>query len=136
MDLSAKLPAGVTVPAKQKSFEATHKICAVAKEDEPAIVHVRWKAFTKGGASYLSWYSVELMNPVSGLEVTLERKPSKDHPNANKAINANAAKGGPIMMATAIPLKCTAPPSSKRVGSANPTLYIRADGRSATVPVW
>ena len=51
VDLSAKLPAGVTVPAKQNSFEATYKICAVAEDDEPAIVHVRWKAFTKDGAS-------------------------------------------------------------------------------------
>jgi hypothetical protein len=137
MDLAAKLPSGVTVPADVKSFEATHKLCAVATDDEPIEVRVRWKAFTKESASYVSSYSVELVKSVPGLEVMFEREPSKmDHPNANAVINANAAKGGPLIMTTEVPLKCTAPASSKRVGTANPAIYIRADGVSSTNPVW
>jgi hypothetical protein len=36
MDLTAKLPVGVTVPADVKSFEATHQICATGKGTNPS----------------------------------------------------------------------------------------------------
>jgi hypothetical protein len=51
------------------------------------------KAFTKDGASYLSWYSVELMNPVSGLEVTLERKPSKMDSQCQQGLQHECGQG-------------------------------------------
>lgn len=123
VDLSSRLPPGITVPANTTSHEATQTVCPGGEGDDPVPVRVRWKSFSKDGGTYISWYAVDLEKAVSGVTVRLD--------GPAKVYGDNATPGGAFRMTVGINLRCTRAPSGQVTFEEPDTVSITPDGKSS-----
>ncbi len=80
IDLTARLPPGVTVPAAPSRHEAKVKVCGNREGDAAVSLHVRWTSFEERGIGYVASCAADLQESQRGLFVFLgQPKLVEDH---------------------------------------------------------
>jgi hypothetical protein len=71
VDLTARLPAGVTVPATPDRHEGEVEACGGGEGIPPIPLRIRWTSFEQGGIGYVASCAVDLLESQDGLFVFL-----------------------------------------------------------------